>query len=343
MVKIYPGAMHIHTTYSDGTGTIGEIADSAKKTGLKWIIITDHNSLKGLKNNEEGWYDGVAVIIGNEISPEKSDHYLVLGTKEEITSMEPEIFIKEVRNQGGIGFVAHPDESISMENKYPPLRWTDWNIKDFDGIEIWNYMSDWVDHFNNKRILRCLLKRNDVLTGPTPETLKWWDNLNNNDEKIIPAVGGVDVHAFNYKLFCLNYKIFSYYDSFKTVTNHIILDEELSDNFETAKNQIQKALHEGRNIIINRCWGAEENNPVFYFKNKEKRVYTGGITELKDDSALVIELAKKSLIKLSCNGKIVHQKHSKELVYKDIVPGKYRAEVHYREKPWIFTNPILVK
>ncbi len=47
------GAIHIHTTHSDGTSTIKEIAKAAKKAGLEWIIITDHNNLKGLR--EEGW------------------------------------------------------------------------------------------------------------------------------------------------------------------------------------------------------------------------------------------------------------------------------------------------
>jgi predicted metal-dependent phosphoesterase TrpH len=88
---IYRGALHIHTSYSDGTGSIAEIVAAAKKAGLSWIIITDHNNLDGLKNNQEGWHDDIAVIIGEEISPDKSNHYLALNIKQPVSyEMEPE-------------------------------------------------------------------------------------------------------------------------------------------------------------------------------------------------------------------------------------------------------------
>ena len=47
MKYISKGAFHLHSTYSDGTGTIPEIVRDAKKAGLDWIIITDHNCLAG--------------------------------------------------------------------------------------------------------------------------------------------------------------------------------------------------------------------------------------------------------------------------------------------------------
>ena len=38
------GAFHIHTRRSDGSGTPDEIAAAAARAGLKFIILTDHDT-----------------------------------------------------------------------------------------------------------------------------------------------------------------------------------------------------------------------------------------------------------------------------------------------------------
>ncbi len=84
------------------------------------------------------------------------------------------------------------------------MPWKDWSIKDFGGIEIWNYMSLWTDNYNDKnpfKAINAFLFRNKILPSPTKKTMKWWDNLNNETQQIIPAIGGVDAHAFNIKKF----------------------------------------------------------------------------------------------------------------------------------------------
>jgi len=339
MRHIYPGAMHIHTKYSDGTGSIKEIASAAKKAGLKWIIITDHNNLTGLKNSEEGWYNGVAVIIGEEISPEKSDHYLALGIKEEISpDIGTENYINQVNKQGGIGFIAHPDESLTRKNNHEPLRWTDWDIKGFTGIEIWNHLSDLVDNYSHKKALAWYFKRNNMLSGPTPKVLSWWDSLNNETGSIIPAVGGVDIHAFNYKYFGINLQIFPYYDSLKTVSNVLYLDNKLPDDFNEAKRQILIALKGGKNIVINRVWS--KSYPLFYIENSQKKAYPGESINLDGSTKAVVEISKKAKIRLVHNGNVVMENDGHKLVFDDLKPGKCRVEVYFKNRPWIFTNPI---
>jgi hypothetical protein len=52
--------------------------------------------------------------------------------------------------------------------------------------------------------------------------LKLWTggtNSTKESHKIIPAVGGVDVHAFNVKMGFLDLKIFPYDEVFRTITN----------------------------------------------------------------------------------------------------------------------------
>lgn len=342
MKHLYPGALHIHTLYSDGTGTIKEITAAAKKAGLKWIIITDHNNLTGLKNNEEGWYDGVAVLIGEEISPDDSDHYLALGIKEEINpDIGYENYIAEVNRQGGIGFIAHPDESENRKNDLRPLRWTNWDVKNYTGIEIWNYLSDLVDNYDTKKAVSWYFNRNKMLSGPTINTLAWWDKVNNID-KIVPAVAGVDVHALNYNFKGVNLKIFPYLSSLKTVSNIIFTDEQLSEDFRKAKKQILYALKKGNNIIENRIWDKKDVYPEFYIKNSTGKAFSGETIKLDTNTRAVINISKKAKIRLIHNGEVLSETISTSLVVESLKPGKYRLEAYFKDRPWIFSNPVWV-
>ena len=38
------GAYHVHSSRSDGTGTVDEIAAAAARAGLQFVIITDHGN-----------------------------------------------------------------------------------------------------------------------------------------------------------------------------------------------------------------------------------------------------------------------------------------------------------
>ncbi len=339
------GAVHIHSTYSDGSENIETIAKIAKKAGLDWIVITDHNTMDGYLDNKEGWYDGVAVLIGEEISPDLSDHYLGLGINSFISEhTTPEEYINEVKKQGGIGFIAHPDESKTRKNPHEPLRWTNWDIKGFDGIELWNYLSDWTDNMAESNLYLDYLFRMKKLSGPTEKTKKWWDELNiDNPDKIIPAIGGVDAHSFIYNICGISIKVFDYIDSFKAVLNEIYLDNKLSDSFDEAKKQILNSLKLGKNTIINKHWNKKNKNFEFSIQNTNKKAHPGDFIKLDSETTLSINLAREANIKLIYNGELILEKFAKDYTLKDLKPGKYRLEVFYKEYPWIFTNPIIVQ
>ncbi len=193
------GVIHVHSNFSDGSGGIEEISKDAKKAGLKWIIITDHNNF----DIQEGIFNGVYVIKGEEISPNDDNHYLALGINKYIEpSFNAQENVVNVRSAGGVGFAAHPDEGVDKnnsvrKNKFRAINWLDKNIEP-DGIEIWNWFSQWGDNLNDGNIFTlayAYLFKNRLITKPSLKTLIWWDNLNNKNKEIVPAIGGVDAHA----------------------------------------------------------------------------------------------------------------------------------------------------
>lgn len=330
------GALHIHTTYSDGTSTIEEVSSAAKKAGLNWVIVTDHNNLTGLKNNQEGWYDGVAVLVGEEISPEKSNHYLAFDIKQKISEEQsPENYVKQVKEQGGFGFIAHPEDK--------KIKWQNWDIQGFDGIEIWNHLSDWYYNYSDFKAIYSLLAKDKTLKGPSKKVLEWWDRLNNQSENIIPAIGGVDVHAFNYNILGYKFQVFPYEYTFNTIANCIYLEKELSQSFEEAKIQIYTALRQGKNTIINRIWDKKSEQFEFFIKNKEKKAYSGGFIELDSESIITVTAPKKARIRIIYNGEVLQETNSPEITLNNLKKGKYRAEIYLNKHPWIFTNPINVQ
>jgi predicted metal-dependent phosphoesterase TrpH len=131
-------SLHIHTRYSDGSGTHADIAKSAIKANLDAIIVTDHNIWV---QGPEGYYkEGnkrVLMIIGEEIhdqdrKPQKN-HLLVVGADEELAQHadDPQNLINAVNKAGGLCFLAHPNELPQPSINEGALDWVDWDIHGF--------------------------------------------------------------------------------------------------------------------------------------------------------------------------------------------------------------------
>lgn len=335
MMYSYIGAIHIHSKYSDGTGDINVISKAAKKAGLDWIIITDHNCL----NVEEGFYNGVLVIKGEELG-NKTYHYLALDTDKEIKETDPKKYVEEVRNQCGFGFAAHPDESEKRKNIYPPIKWLDKSITP-DGIEIWNWFSNWADNLNDRNILALIyayLFKYKLITKPTKETLEWWDELNNQTEKIVPAIAGIDVHALKIKKYIIPVTIFPYKEMFKTFSNIISLNTPLSDDFLTAKQQVLNAVKSGNNLMVNRkiC----KVLPKIYIKNLTKSISFEKSLILDEQTFLSVNINKQAQIRIIKDGKVFTEKKANSLDLHIIEQGKYRVEIIIGNRGYAYSNPI---
>jgi predicted metal-dependent phosphoesterase TrpH len=64
----YVGSIHMHSTFSDGTGEVPDIAKFADEVGLDFIMLTDHNTLRALQEGYEKWYGNTLLLVGCEIN-----------------------------------------------------------------------------------------------------------------------------------------------------------------------------------------------------------------------------------------------------------------------------------
>lgn len=148
--------LHIHSNYSDGICDFDDLIEEAKKLNMKYISITDHNTLNGYKNskysNDPILIKGVEFdcfykmsllhILGYGIKDEESlKKYLAKNekdTKNDIIrlfkSRHPKDIIKAIHNAGGIAVLAHPCciTAFSLYNYVKSLK----NLG-LDGIEVY--------------------------------------------------------------------------------------------------------------------------------------------------------------------------------------------------------------
>ena len=197
----YKGNIHIHSSYSDGAGTIPEIAGYAKDMGLDFVITNEHAHMTdALHLENEGFCEGLLVLTGLEIGV-RYHHYLSFDLKEMPGEdySNPQKVINEVHRQGGFGFLAHPlEKGMPFVDHSIAYTWNDLDVTGYTGIEIWNFSSRWKERVKSPiHGIYHLLFKALTLKGPDKETLELWDRL--CQERKTVAVGGSDAHGANFQ------------------------------------------------------------------------------------------------------------------------------------------------
>jgi hypothetical protein len=248
--------LHMHTRYSDGSGLHRDIASAASKTDVDVVIVTDHNILVG---GFEGYYKEksrkILMLIGEEIhdqarNPQKN-HLLVFGASRELATFaeNPQNLINQVREAGGLSFLAHPDDPEAKAFNETDISWEDWSVQNYTGIELWNALSELKTVVPTKlhgafyAFFPALVARQ-----PIPATLARWDELLATGQKVV-AIGGSDAHALHMSMGFLHRVIFPYEFHFRCVNTHALLSEPLSGDAAHDRSLIYKALAAGHCFV----------------------------------------------------------------------------------------------
>ncbi len=100
----YPwrGAIHVHTTFSDGAAGVEEVAAAAVEAGIDFLVVTDHNPMRPEQRPDDGWYGSVFVIFAEEISTDQG-HLLAFGVPPHTFRFGPTArqALADIRDAGG--------------------------------------------------------------------------------------------------------------------------------------------------------------------------------------------------------------------------------------------------
>src|SRR2546422_9080725 len=136
--------LHMHSSYSDGIGTIQQILHHVQhNTDLDVIALTDHDIIEGSLRMRDLWAKGnyrFDFIVGEEVST-KEGHMLALFIEKRIQpGLSIERSIDLVHEQGGLAIVAHPMNRIFRHSCQREVLDRIYANKDvlLDGIETWN-------------------------------------------------------------------------------------------------------------------------------------------------------------------------------------------------------------
>lgn len=345
--------LHMHTSYSDGTGSHSDIAQAALDCGLDAVIVTDHNVLV---QGPEGYYGDeeqrVLLLIGEEVhdrtrDPQKN-HLLVFGVEEEMAghARDPQLLLNAVNKAGGLSFLAHPVDPAAPAVDQPDISWVNWDITDFTGIELWNGFSEFKSLLKSKaHALYYAYQPDRVARGPMPETLQKWDELLSTGKKIA-AVGGSDAHALHARMGPLRRTLFPYEYHFQAVNTHLHLPTPLSGEVEIDKQIIYEALRSGH-AHVGYDLPAPTDGFRFYAKGKFQSAEMGDEISAAGGVTLQISLPLRTEITLIKDGEMIKHWSNREVcTHITTEPGVYRVEATLpfkgQKRGWIYSNPIYI-
>ncbi|MBM4312871.1 MAG: hypothetical protein FJ122_03000 [Deltaproteobacteria bacterium] len=346
----YTGIIHLHSAYSfDGRTPVADIIKAANESGVDFLLLTDHSTLKARDDGFEGWHNGTLLIVGEEIAP-RFNHYLAFQLAESVTSagdprdLPPQATIDRVRAGGGLGFIAHPDHEGNALFHVKHYPWIDWKVNGYNGIGIWDFMTDWQKSLSG--YLPAVLSYAFpafFLRGPSPDTLARWDLL--TQERRVVGIGELDNHDTLKRVFGTNLSVFPYARVLRLIRTHVLTAGPLSGNSRDDIAVLFDALKNGRAYVALDYYRSSSGFSLL-LKEEGRYAAMGDEFQLRSCAELRVSVPYRGRIAIIRNGTLFHRATGKTLSVKITEPGVYRTEVSLRifgrYHPWIFSNPIYV-
>jgi len=337
----YTGAIHIHTTDSDGTKPLDEVIALGREVGLEFMMFSDHMTLATRDQGREGFYGKTLVTIGYEHNdPQDHHHYLLFDSPQVYPSgWSAAQYVAAGAEDGALGILAHPDEIRTALADHPAYPWTDWDVTGYTGIELWNQMSEWMEKLTRFNKLRMVFSPRKFMIGPTDRILTKWDALN-LDRKVV-GIAGADAHAFRIKAGPLIVQVFPYKVHFRSLRCYVLLSQKMSNDPATAREQLYGAIRDCRLFFANVRWGAADSFE-FWAENEDCTAVSGQSLPLSAETTIQVRLPARAEVRLVHNGQRLLSTVTRRLEYAVQLPGIYRVEAHKGKRGWIYSNHIRV-
>jgi hypothetical protein len=360
------GALHIHSCYSDGSGTPRQILRAARRAGLDFFVLTDHDTLGPCADGWPGWHDGVLVVAGVEITCKQHCHVVALGPRD-VSSLRWKPLRRvlfDLKNQGALALVAHshPAHVFGWPMKAGALN--EWEVPGFTGVELWSFMHDICDNLAPWRVPAFLVNWRHRARGPAAETLAHYDAI--TQKRRFAAVGSIDNHGWP-PLPVFWPRLVPYEAGFRTLRTHV-LTEELTGSAEDL-GRVVEALAEGRAFMALeteadargfRFEAVREGATPLHLLMGQEHLWDGPVD-------LVVRSPRAARLRLLRDGQLYAETEGTDLCVRAEQPGVYRVEALLeaaktrgvvspmgskgapREghpgtlSPWVFTNPIYLR
>lgn len=331
------GALHVHTSLSDGSGSLRELAMAAAAAHIDFVLVADHNIMA--PPDQYGWKEGVFLWRGFERSPVKGrEHFLAAGTDEvppaALTATEA---IRWVHEHGGWSAVSHPearptfwgwrrDETLSS--------WPHWDAS-FECLEVYSYMHAWAADLKIRQLRKAVKARSQFVKNPSQALLKKWDEL--AAHRKVTGIGTLDNHA---RWLPLLGTIFPHKDILGALTTHLLLPSRFTGD-DHADHALLSAVLLSGNAYIARDELAPAKGTRLFVEKGDRTYHMGDTVKLEDEMRVVFEVPDQADLRILSNGETAAAKTRERHI--EFVPhdtGVVRAEAHIEGKTWILTNHI---
>jgi hypothetical protein len=340
--------LHVHSTFSDGTGSVPEIAEAARENGVDVVLLTDHDTLRARRTGHERWFDSVLVLIGEEVSPRRGNHYLAFGLEKRVRhkGLDAHEIIRAVESRGGFGFAAHP---FSVGNARlsarlaVPMAFRALDDPALRGLELWSHATDVVEGVHSWRGLFRVF-RNPQRFSPNPpvENLARYDQL--CASRRVVAVGGLDAHQFGVRVFGrVPVKVLSYEQTFGLLRTHVLLRSALSGDLDADRASVFEALRAGRAYIAFDGAAPARGFSFWAIGPDGQRLEMG--EEASGGGGpwrLEVRTPQRAALRLVGDGVGVAEADATTLSF-DADSGVFRVEARLGERVWILSNPIYLR
>jgi len=341
------GAFHVHSSRSDGTGSLDEIAAAAGRAGLRFVIMTDHGDALGRREAPQ-YRNGVLMIDAVEISTNQG-HVIAFDMPAAPYPLggEARDVIDDIQRLGGFAIAAHPD-SVKAD-----LQWTAWDTP-LDGLEWLNLDSEWRDE-SRRRIARSLI---DYPFGRGPAiaalldrpsaSLDRWDGL--TQRRAVVALPAHDAHGgitegAGRSGFRARLGVPSYEASFRAFAIRAVLSAEPTGAADRDAQAIASAIRHG--LVFSAIDAIAAPAFVDFRATADGVAATMGETiPYASDARVMVRsmVPNGGRMVLLRDGREVAQSETDELNAAADAPGAYRVEVRRsastESAPWMVTNPI---
>ncbi|HVF48965.1 MAG TPA: hypothetical protein VNA19_02690 [Pyrinomonadaceae bacterium] len=351
----YKGVAHVHSSLGGhSTGSFDEIIRAAKVNKLDFVLMTEHPSkyFETANATLRGMHEGVLFVGGSEVNAADRDRLLVLPGLDATVAppgalANTQALLDRTKQAGRLVFVAYPEQLRS------------WDLRDFDGIEIYNLYTNaqkanyallfldglWTYWSYPQLLFTDFYERPD-------DNLRRWDELTRAGRRVV-AIAGNDAHQ-NVGLALkdqtgkslLGIQLDPYERSFQIVRTHVLLEKGRTLD-EAA---LLSALARGHCYIAFDLFG-DSTGFRFDAASDTERKTMGDEIALAGVVRLRATVPVKSRIVFFKDGQLIQEERdasSKELEVRE--RGVYRVEVYLNQldgaagrQPWIISNPIYVR